>query len=503
MSTKTQFNIWYWVAAFIGLLVFQYLFTTATQIAEIPYSQFESFLEQGKIAEVAVSESFIQGRLNEPIDGRSLFITTRVEPDLARALQDRGVVVTGQIESTFLRDLLSWIFPVVLFFGLWMFISKRMGSLPGGGLMQIGKSKAKVYVEQDTGVSFADVAGAIETATSKGGKFYNMTNQLAETAPGKLLGLQGTFEGLTATIGVGMLEAMVPLIDLGQWLMDSPALLSGLGAAIASLTAGIAIWQVVTKWATISQWLLNIAVMWPVLVIAVLIGAIVALVARYKGWGDATKSLGTVLKAWFGNLGIYFKDFFQETGYKLELFVLKIKSGFQFVGGMVGNLVKAIKLATEFKFGEAKQALTAEIKTKATAEIEALEQKRNGQRTQNLADFKANLDTIKNTSILGKLSLRKEGKGKSASDVGLMAGLGLGGLSTTGAGSATAPGSASDTAKGITGGGVRNMTINVGKFFDDLHFHAASTDEGMQELESKFKEMFMRVVNSGNAAIAN
>jgi cell division protease FtsH len=162
MPTKTQFNIWYWIAAFIGLLVFQYLFTAATHIAEIPYSQFESFLEQGKIAEVAVSESFIQGRFNEPIDGRSLFITTRVEPDLARTLQDKGVVVTGQVESTLFRDLLSWVFPVVLFFGLWMLIIKRMGSLPGGGLMQIGKSKAKVYVEQDTGISFDDVAGVDE-----------------------------------------------------------------------------------------------------------------------------------------------------------------------------------------------------------------------------------------------------------------------------------------------------------------------------------------------------
>jgi cell division protease FtsH len=162
MPTKTQFNIWYWVAALIGLLVFQYLFTTATQIAEIPYSQFQSYLEQGRIAEVAVSESFIQGRFNEPIDGRSLFITTRVEPDIARALQDKGVVVTGHIESTFLRDLLSWVLPVVLFVGLWMFIIKRMGTMPGGGLMQIGRSKAKVYVEKDTGVSFDDVAGVDE-----------------------------------------------------------------------------------------------------------------------------------------------------------------------------------------------------------------------------------------------------------------------------------------------------------------------------------------------------
>jgi len=92
-----------------------------------------------------------------------MFITTRVEPDLARQLLEQDVVVTGQIESTFLRDLLSWIVPVALFVGVWMFMLRRMsaGGL-GGGLMQIGKSKAKVYVQSDTGVTFKDVAGVDE-----------------------------------------------------------------------------------------------------------------------------------------------------------------------------------------------------------------------------------------------------------------------------------------------------------------------------------------------------
>ena len=91
-----------------------------------------------------------------------MFITTRVTPDLARDLAEHGVVVTGQIESTFLRDLLSWIIPMVLFVGLWLFILRRMGPGLGGGMMQIGKSKAKVHVERDTGVTFADVAGVDE-----------------------------------------------------------------------------------------------------------------------------------------------------------------------------------------------------------------------------------------------------------------------------------------------------------------------------------------------------
>lgn len=162
MNRKTQFNIWYWAAAFFGLMLFQYLFTTATQVAQIAYSEFETHLREGRIAEVSVSDRFIQGRFKQPVDNRPMFITTRVEPDLARDLQEHGVVVTGQIESTFLRDLLSWVVPVALFAGIWIFMLRRMGGGVGGGLMQIGKSKARVYVQTDTGVTFKDVAGVDE-----------------------------------------------------------------------------------------------------------------------------------------------------------------------------------------------------------------------------------------------------------------------------------------------------------------------------------------------------
>ncbi|OHV72798.1 ATP-dependent zinc metalloprotease FtsH [Ensifer sp. LCM 4579] len=162
MDKQTKFNIWYWVAAIFALMLFQYIFTTATQVAQIPYSQFQTYLEEGKIAEVAVSDQYIQGTFKAPQDGKPMFITTRVEPDIARQLQERGVVVTGRVESTFLRDLLSWILPVVLFIGIWMFMLRRMAGGMGGGLMQIGKSKARVYVQTNTGVTFNDVAGVDE-----------------------------------------------------------------------------------------------------------------------------------------------------------------------------------------------------------------------------------------------------------------------------------------------------------------------------------------------------
>ena len=95
-------------------------------------------------------------------DGVKDFVTTRVDPELAQSLDKHGVVYTGAIESTWLRDLLSWIVPAIFFVGIWMFAIRRMGQGGLGGLMAIGKSRAKVYVEKETKVTFADVAGVDE-----------------------------------------------------------------------------------------------------------------------------------------------------------------------------------------------------------------------------------------------------------------------------------------------------------------------------------------------------
>jgi len=165
MDTKTRFNIRYTIAALLGLILIQYFITTASQIAPIPYSQFNELLNQGKIESVKVSDRFLQGTLKEPLPGgQKQFVTTRVDRGLASELEKHGVRVTGETENTFVRDLLSWVMPVLLFFGVWWYIGRRMsqGGGLGGGLMSIGKSKAKVYVESNTGVTFADVAGVDE-----------------------------------------------------------------------------------------------------------------------------------------------------------------------------------------------------------------------------------------------------------------------------------------------------------------------------------------------------
>jgi cell division protease FtsH len=164
MNKQTQFHIGYWLAALAGILLMQYFYSINQRIEPVPYSQFQQLLKDGKVEKVAVSNRFLQGTLKEPLpNGKKQFVTTRVDPDFAAELQKYNVTYSGEIESTFFTDLLSWVIPAVVFFGLWSFLARRMAGQGGiGGLMSIGKSKAKVYVETDTGVRFDDVAGVDE-----------------------------------------------------------------------------------------------------------------------------------------------------------------------------------------------------------------------------------------------------------------------------------------------------------------------------------------------------
>ncbi|MSO77384.1 MAG: ATP-dependent metallopeptidase FtsH/Yme1/Tma family protein [Alphaproteobacteria bacterium] len=152
------------MAAFGVLMLFQTWWAQSQRLQPITYSQFETLLRQGKVEEITIRQNVIEGKLREPLpDGRAQFVTTRVEPHFAEQLHQYNVRYTGVVESTFLRDLLSWIVPVLLFAGVWMFVIRRVAEKQGfGGLMTVGKSKAKVYVETDTKVTFADVAGVDE-----------------------------------------------------------------------------------------------------------------------------------------------------------------------------------------------------------------------------------------------------------------------------------------------------------------------------------------------------
>jgi len=161
---KRQIMIWYTVAAVIGVLVFQYFWATYSQIETIPYSEFERLLSEGKVAEVTVGADSIQGSLKEPLPGgKRAFFAIRVDPQLADKLAAQNVVVKGAPSGGLIQTVLSWVVPAIIFYFIWTMIFRRVAERQGiGGLMTVGKSRAKVYVETDTQVTFKDVAGADE-----------------------------------------------------------------------------------------------------------------------------------------------------------------------------------------------------------------------------------------------------------------------------------------------------------------------------------------------------
>jgi cell division protease FtsH len=163
-SRKQAVVIGYFVAAGIGMLALQWLLATYNTIETIPYSEFERLVAQGSVTEVSVAQDTIQGKLKDKLpSGKSAFITARVEPGLAEKLESKGVVVTGVPSGGLFQTILSWMIPALMFYLIWIFLGRRLADRQGfGGLMSIGKSRAKVYVEKDTKVTFADVAGVDE-----------------------------------------------------------------------------------------------------------------------------------------------------------------------------------------------------------------------------------------------------------------------------------------------------------------------------------------------------
>jgi cell division protease FtsH len=164
MDKRMTWHVWYFVAAFVAVLLLQALWIASRSVDNIPYSQFQQMLKSGQIENVVVGPTTIYGDLKVGASGeKRSFVTTRVEPDIAAQLQQFGVRYGGEPDHSFLRDILSWIVPVILFFGLWMIVFRRFAEKQGlGGFMTVGRSKTKIYVETDTKVTFADVAGVDE-----------------------------------------------------------------------------------------------------------------------------------------------------------------------------------------------------------------------------------------------------------------------------------------------------------------------------------------------------
>ena len=235
MGPGLPFSFWYILVAIGFLLVIQNVLF-ARPFEQLPYSDFKAALRQDRLEDVQISTHTIRGTLR-PNTGEKTpplrFMTVRVDDsDLVQELEAHNVKYTGQYDSDVLKTLLSWIVPLVFLFILWGFLSRRLG--PGQGVMNFGKSRARIYAERETGVTFADVAG-VEEAKEELQEIIDFLRypQKYATLGGRipkgvlLVGSPGTGKTLLARAVAG--EASVPFFSLSG--SDFVEMFVGVGAA--------------------------------------------------------------------------------------------------------------------------------------------------------------------------------------------------------------------------------------------------------------------------------
>ncbi|WP_434032997.1 ATP-dependent zinc metalloprotease FtsH [Cupriavidus sp. a3] len=247
---QQQFSLWYILVAVTAILIAQSFFV-ASHVETLPYSDFKVLLRAGKLKNVTVGEGAITGVLStdgidkllpkQQVDemlregkGDHQFSTLRVnDPNLIQDLEAAKVRFVGQADNKWIAALLSWVVPAMLFFVVWSFLIKRVGGA-AGGMMEIGKSKAKVYMQKETGVTFADVAG-IDEAKEELAEIVNFLKdpQRYRRLGGKipkgvlLLGAPGTGKTLLAKAVAG--EAGVPFFSMSG--SEFVEMFVGVGAA--------------------------------------------------------------------------------------------------------------------------------------------------------------------------------------------------------------------------------------------------------------------------------
>ncbi len=218
LPPKTHFSIWYLlIAILLFMYVQQYFFSP--NVETIPYSQFKQKVAEGSVSKLTLGPESISGTLkgkeNKP---DQQFATVRVDdPGLVKELDDRKIDYSGRYDSKVLGSILSWVLPIAVMFLIWRFAIKRMG--PGQGVMSFGKSKAKLFAESETKVTFADVAGIDEAKEElqevveflrTPDKFQKLGGRIPKGV--LLVGQPGTGKTLLAKAVAG--EAKVPFFSI-------------------------------------------------------------------------------------------------------------------------------------------------------------------------------------------------------------------------------------------------------------------------------------------------
>lgn len=230
-----KFSIWYVLIAIWVVLIVHDVMVNMFAIEHIPYSDFIKALEQGKVSEIAITSDRIQGKIKTTQDGKEvekMFTTVRVDQNLSQLLEKYNVTFKGVSEDNFVKNLASWVIPILIFFAIWYFMMRRL-SAQQGSFLSLGK-KAKVYMEDEVKVTFNDVAGVDEAQEElvevieflkSPGKFTKLGGKLPKGV--LLVGPPGSGKTLLARAVAG--ESKVPFFSMSG--SEFVELFVGMGAA--------------------------------------------------------------------------------------------------------------------------------------------------------------------------------------------------------------------------------------------------------------------------------
>jgi cell division protease FtsH len=163
IKREHKFDFLYFIAVLFAVLLIRDLLVGQDHVQTISYSEFRELLDKSGVKDLVVGPtritgSYVSGKEGEP---EKHFTTVRVDAQIADDLTRRNIKFSGQPEPGLFENLLSWLLPSVGFILIWMFLFRPMASRQGG-LMGIGRSRAKIYAEPEVKVTFADAAGVDE-----------------------------------------------------------------------------------------------------------------------------------------------------------------------------------------------------------------------------------------------------------------------------------------------------------------------------------------------------
>jgi cell division protease FtsH len=208
---------------------------TGVRATQIPYSEFKTMIRQEAFEEVIIGPTAVRGtaRAGTGEPPKTYEAVRPEDPDLLRELEARNIRYRVEAQNPWIFYLLSWVVPILLLFFLWRFFIGRVGGVDRN-LMAIGRSKAKVYVNQDTGVTFDDVAGVDEAKEElreiidflrEAAKYRRLGGKIPKGV--LLVGPPGTGKTLLAKAVAG--EAKVPFFSMSG--SEFVEMFMGVGAA--------------------------------------------------------------------------------------------------------------------------------------------------------------------------------------------------------------------------------------------------------------------------------